>query len=178
MDWSPDGRVLLYRTLDPKTGFDLWSLPLDGSRKPNPVLQTRSDESAAQFSPDGRWIAYQSNETGQFEIYVQPFPSLDGKFQISANGGAQPLWQKDGKELFYIGLDDRLMAVPIQLTPDGKTMQFHAPTPLFLTRVGGALQSAGTVQQYAVSPDGERFLMNNVVEGPAPPINIILNWKN
>src|SRR2546425_2443179 len=92
-DWSPDGRFLLYRVQDPKMGFDLWALPLDGDRKPFPVVQTNFEEREPQFSPDGKWIAYQSNESGRFEIYVQPFPGPGRKSLVSANGGAQARWR-------------------------------------------------------------------------------------
>ncbi len=87
-DWSRDGRLLLFRSPDPKTGFDIWAVPLEGDRKPFPVVQTNFDERDGQFSPDGKWIAYQSNESGQYEIYVQPFPGPGGKTRISRNGGS------------------------------------------------------------------------------------------
>jgi eukaryotic-like serine/threonine-protein kinase len=177
LDWSADGRFILYRNLDLKTGFDLWALPMDGDRKPFPVVRTNADERTAQFSPDGKWIAYQSDESGHFEIYVQPFPGPAGKFQISTKGGAQMRWRRDGKELFYIDLDDQLMAAPIQFASDGQSVQAGTPVQLFTTHVGGAVQqNPAVLRQYEVSPDGQRFLMNTVVDGPAPPINIILNW--
>ncbi len=112
-DWSVDGGFLLYRSVDPTTGHDLWALPLDGDKKPFPVVRTNSNEPYGQFSPDGKWIAYQSNESGRDEVYVQPFPGPGAKVRISTNGGAQMRWRRDGKELFYIALDGRLMAVPI-----------------------------------------------------------------
>jgi serine/threonine protein kinase len=122
-DWSPDGRFLLYFSAEPKTGMDIWAVPMEGNRKPFPVVQTSSDERLAQFSPDGKWIAFESNESGRFQIYVQPFVEPNGKregvqggkIQISTNGGAQLRWRRDGKELFYIALDGHLMSVPIQL---------------------------------------------------------------
>jgi Tol biopolymer transport system component len=158
-DWSPDGRFLLYRNADSKMGLDLWALPLDGDRKPFPVAQTNFDERDGQFSPDGRWIAYESNDSGRFEIYVQAFPRPGGKWQISTNLGAQVRWRRDGKELFYIGLDSRLMAVPFQVASDSQTVEPGAPVPLFVTRIpGGALQG-GFKQQYVVSPDGHQFLI-------------------
>ena len=175
-DWSPDGRFLLYRSVDPKTGYDIWALPMNGDRKPFPVVQTNFDERDAQFSPDGKWIAYQSNESGRFEIYIQPFPGPGSKLQVSTNGGAQVRWGPDGKELFYIALDARLMAVPIRLASNPQTAEPGSPTPLFATRVGGALQ--GTFrQQYHVSSDGARFLMNTITEEAASPITVILNWN-
>ena len=100
--WSPDGRVLLYAIQHPKTGLDLWALPLAGDRKPFPVVQTPFDETAGQFSPNGRWVAYQSNESRQVEIYVRPFPGPGSQWQVSTAGGSQPRWRPDGKELFYV----------------------------------------------------------------------------
>ena len=90
LDWSPDGRVLLYATQDPKTASDLWALPLTGERKPFPVVQTSFDDLQGQFSPDGRWLAYASNESGRYEIYLRPFPEPSGKLQVSTAGGLQP----------------------------------------------------------------------------------------
>ena len=140
-------------------------------------MQTNFDERDGQFSPDGKWIAYQSNESGRFEIYVQPFPGPGGKVQVSTNGGAQVRWRRDGKELFYIALDDRLMAVPIRLATDGKTIETDAPVPLFVTHIGGACRSERHAPEYMVSPDGQRFLMNTITDEAAAPITVILNWK-
>ena len=176
VDWSRDGRFLLYRSLDLKTSFDLWALPLFGDKKPFPVVQTNFDERDGQFSPDGKWIAYQSNETGRFEIYVQSFPGPSAKSLVSSNGGAQVRWRDDGKELFYVALDGHLMAVPIKLDLAGKTLESGEPTPLFATRVGGAVQS-NYKQQYMVASNGQRFLMNVLIEEPNSPITIMLNWK-
>jgi serine/threonine protein kinase len=174
VDWSVDGRFLLYRSPGKTTGFDLWALPMDGERKPFPVVQTKSEERDGQFSPDGKWVAYQSDESGRVEIYAQPFPA--GKRElISTGGGAQVRWRPDGKELFYIALDGRLMAVPIRLDSAGQTIEAGAPAPLFATRVGGAIQG-GNNQQYVVSPDGQRFLMSTVTETHTPAITVILNW--
>jgi serine/threonine protein kinase/Tol biopolymer transport system component len=178
-DWSSNGRFLLYRQ-DAKTSVDLWALPLDGDRKPFPVVQTNYDEGWGQFSPDGKWIAFQSNESGQSEIYVQPFSGPEGKVggrrQISTNGGAFVRWRRDGKELFYVAPDHRLMAVPIRLGPDRHALESDAPIPLFATRMGGAWQ-APPGREYVVSPDGKRFLMNTALEEPISPISVILNWK-
>ena len=133
------------------------------------------DERDGQFSPDGKWIAYQSNESGRFEVYVQPFPGPGGRSTVSTGGGAQVRWRHDGKELFYIALDGRLMAVPVSLAPNDQTLEPGTPVPLFATRVGGAVQSVFR-QQYMVSTDG-RFLMSTLVEEAASPITMILNWK-
>jgi eukaryotic-like serine/threonine-protein kinase len=175
VDWSPDSRFLLYRTPSLTTGFDLWALPMIGEAKPFPVVQTSFEERDAQFSPDGKWIAYQSNESGRTEVVMQPFPGPGGKHQISTDGGAQVRWRADGRELFYIATDGRLMAVPIRYSSDGGTVEAGAPVTLFATRAGGAAPGVNK-QTYVVSPDGQRFLMS-VVEETAPPIAVILNWK-
>jgi serine/threonine protein kinase/Tol biopolymer transport system component len=175
VDWSPDGRFLLYRTPGLTTGFDVWALPMSGDGKPFPVVQTNFEERDAQFSPDGNWIAYQSNESGRTEVVMQPFPGPGGKHQISTDGGAQVRWRADGRELFYIAADGRLMAVPIRYSSDGKSVEPGAPVPLFATRAGGAAVTTNK-QAYVVSPDGQRFLMI-VVEESASPIAVILNWK-
>jgi Tol biopolymer transport system component len=177
-DWSADGRFLLFRSNDPQTGFDLWVLPLSGDKMPIPVLKTPFEERDGQFSPDGKWIAYQSNESGRFEIYVQPFPGPGGKFQISANGGAQPRWDKNGREVFYVSLDGKMMAAPVKLSPDGQSLETGTPAALFPVRIAGGPLPGPNKQQYAVSSDGQRFLVNLAVdEGGASPITLILNWK-
>ena len=176
--WSPGGRVLLYVIQHPKTGLDLWALPLAGDRKPFPVVRTPFDETAGQFSPNGRWVAYQSNESRQVEIYVRPFPGPDSEWQVSTAGGSQPRWRPDGKELFYVAADARLMAVPISLGVDPPTLERDAPVPLFRTRLASGANISGPMStpQYAAASDG-RFLMNVAVEAAtAPPITVVLNW--
>jgi Tol biopolymer transport system component len=179
LSWSPDGRFLLYAKSDPKTGGDLWALPLVGERKPFPVLQTPFEESAGQFSPDGRWLAYQSNDSGRMEIYVRPFPGPGDKWAVSTAGGSQPRWRPDGKELFYVAPDARLMAAPIGVAPDRQTLEPGTPVPLFPTRLAsGSNINSGFLSkpQYVVAADG-RFLMNvSLDEGTASPIAIVLNW--
>src|SRR5205823_12416146 len=177
-DWSPDGRFLLFRSIDPQTGFDLWVLPVSGDKKSFPFLKTPFEERNGQFSPDGNWIAYQSNESGRFEIYVQPFPGPGGKFQISSNGGLQPRWNKNGKEIFYVSLDSKMMAVPVKVSPDGQSLETGTPAALFPVRIAGGPVPGINKQQYAVSSDGQRFLVNLAAdEGAASPITLILNWK-
>ncbi|PYS08147.1 MAG: hypothetical protein DMG17_29475, partial [Acidobacteria bacterium] len=137
VDWSSDGRFLLFRSNSPQTGFDLWVLPIFGDKKPFPFLKTPFVERDGQFSPDGKWITYESNESGRFEIYVQPFPGPGGKFQISASGGAQPRWNKNGKEIFYVSLDSTMMAAPVKLSPDGQSLETGTPAALFPVRIAG-----------------------------------------
>jgi serine/threonine protein kinase len=178
-DWSPDARFLLFRNTDPQSGFDLWVLPFSGDKKAFPFLKTPFEEQRGQFSPNGKWIAYDSNESGRFEIYVQPFPGPGGKVQISTEGGAQPRWNKNGKEIFYVSLDSKMMAAPVKSSPDGQSLETGTPAALFPVRVaGGPVSGAGFSQQYAVSSDGQRFLVNLAVDDGAPsPITLILNWK-
>ncbi|MBI3264842.1 MAG: serine/threonine-protein kinase [Acidobacteria bacterium] len=178
LDWSPDGRHLLYRVSDPKTGQDVWALPLDGDRKAVPIVQQSADERDAQFSPDGNWIAYQSNETGQAEIYVQPFPGSGGKWQITTTGGAQPRWHPNGRELFYIGLDGTLTTVPVRIDSKVRTVEPGSPAALFAPRMVGGPLPGPFRQQYAVSRDGQRFLINTLTEEvSSTPITLLLNWK-
>ena len=177
-DWSSDGRFLLFRTVDPRTGYDLWVLPVSGDKKPFPFLKTPFEERNGQFSADGKWIAYQSNESGRFEIYVQPFPGPGRKFQISTNGGAQPRWNKDSKEIFYVSLDSKMMAAPVKLSADGQSLETGTPAVLFPVRIAGGPTPGINKQQYAVSSDGQRFLVNLAAdEAVASPITLIYNWK-
>ena len=169
-DWSSDGKFILYSSLDPKTGQDLWVLPMTGERKPQIFLKTVFDERNGQFSPDRRWIAYESNESGQSEVYVRPFPGPGGQWQISAGGGVQPRWKSDGRELYYIALNGKLMAAPIALQADA--VEPGTPLALFPTR--GVVTTAR--QQYDVAPDG-RFLFNVEPEDATQSITLLLNWK-
>ena len=114
--WSPDGNWLLFTELHPVTKADLWVLPNEGERTPEPWLQTPSQEFAASFSPDGRSIAYVSDESGRYEVYVRPFPGPGEKWQISTQGGVEPVWSRDGRELFYWN-EDKLMVLDVTLRP-------------------------------------------------------------
>jgi serine/threonine protein kinase len=171
LDWSRDGRYILLNVGDPKTKYDLWALPLGGDKKPFPVVATEATEDVGRFSPDGRWISYQSDESGKSEVYVQAFPAGQGKWQVSTNGGGSPQWSKDGKEIFYLGPDKKLMAVDIKST--GSTLEQGIPKPLFDTFV----DAYTAPNRYAVSRDGKRFLINTSTEGDgSKPITVVLNW--
>jgi serine/threonine protein kinase len=171
-NWSPGGEYLLYRSVDSKTGYDLWILPMTGNQKPTPVLNSRFDETLGQFSPDGRWIAYQSNKSGRFQVYVQPFPITGAEWPISINGGTQPRWSPDGKQLFFIAPDLKMMSAGIK--PTGSAIEVAPPVALFQTRIVNSFSQIK--QQYAVAHDG-RFLINTAQESSASPITVILNWK-
>jgi len=176
-DWSADGRFLLYEALSQKRGLDLWALPMDGSRKAFTVVQTDFNEGLGQFSPDGKWVAYQSDRTGRAEIYLRPFPGPGADVPVSVDGGAQVRWNSNGKELFYIATDNRLMAVPIRLLPGGTTAESGTPLPLFATPLGNP---GGPVNRhlYVVAADGQSFVMNSAIgEANASPITVILNWN-
>ena len=165
-------------TFDPKTRWDIWALSLQGERKPVPVVRSDFDEREAMFSPDGKWIAYSSDESGRAEVYVQPFPGPGLKIPVSIAGGAQAYWRRDGKELFYVATDNRLMAVPIRVVAERNTIEPGTPTPLFVTNLGGIIAQGLLRRGYAASADGQRFLMLNAGDEPnSAPIRLILNWK-
>jgi Tol biopolymer transport system component/DNA-binding winged helix-turn-helix (wHTH) protein len=177
--WSPNGRYLLYRSTGPDTGYDIWALPFDEAGKPGkpfPVVETKAEEREAEFSPNGKWIAYQSTFSGRSEIYVQSFPPDASSIllPVSTTGGAQPRWGSNN-ELFYIALDGQMMSVPIHYSSGDREIHPEPPVSLFATRVGGAVHSNDR-QQYVVSLDGKRFLMNTLTESTSP-ITVILNWK-
>jgi len=147
-----------------------WVLPVSGSEKPYPFLATEFEELQACFSPDGHWVAYTSNVTGRYEVYVQTFPQSGGKWLISTGGGAQPRWRSDGKELFYIAPDKTLMAVDVNAAA---TFETSAPKPLFPTQVSGY----NAPNRYVVTADGQRFLISSPAgETNQAPITVFLNW--
>lgn len=172
--WSRDGKYLLFEADDgPKTKFDLWILPMTGDPKPFVYLNSEFQEAHAQFSPDGRWVAYASDETGRSEVYVQSFPISGGKWSISTAGGDQPQWRGDGKELFYLAPDRTLMAVPIN---SGTTFDPGRPAVLFQTSVP---QTGLTDDRnnYTPTQDGQRFIVNSLVDAAnAQPLTVVLNW--
>ena len=173
-DWSRDGRYLVYEVSDQKTGDDLWILPMNGNKTPFPFLVTEHNEANAQFSPDGQWIAFTSDESGQIEVYVQAFGNHTGKWRVSSNGGRMPRWRADGKELFYIIGDSQFMSVPIET---GDTFKIGNPVPLFRMQLAELGVSAENRTEYAVSSDGKRFLINKRIEEATPSfITIITNW--
>jgi Tol biopolymer transport system component len=178
-DWSRDGRFIVYARRDPRTQWDLWVVPASsnpqhGERKPETYLQTLFNEHHGHLSADGRWMAYASDESGRWEVYVRAFPPSDGRWQISTDGGVEPRWRRDGKELFYVSPDGTLMAVALQF--DGVKVQPAAAQALFKARFGrfGADMWRPV---YAAGDGGRRFLVNIVVEQTvASPVTMVLNW--
>ncbi|MEP6707321.1 MAG: hypothetical protein ABJC05_07365, partial [Pyrinomonadaceae bacterium] len=171
-DWSRDGRFILFTNFGQKTKADLWVLPMTGEQKPVPFLQSPFNEDHARFSPDGRFIAYASDESGKFEVYVQTFPVSGGKWLVSANGGAQPRWRRDGKEIFYIAPDRKLMAVDVKT--EASIFEAGVPRVLFQTRVVGYPNPRN---MYEVSADGQHFLISTPLEeATSTPITVVVNW--
>ncbi len=165
--WSQDGKFIALDYTDRKKSAkrDIWILPLTGDRKPFPFLQTEFDEGDASFSPDGKWIAYTSDESGRQEVYVSTFPDHRGKWQVSTNGGQGPGWRKDGKELFYGSLDQKLMAVEVKA---GATFEVGTPVPLFKMDLTTSAD---------ISSDGKRIIaVNREVATKQVPITIVTNW--
>jgi Tol biopolymer transport system component len=170
---SPDGKFLLYHTSgDPTTGSNLWILPEPlgppGTAKPYALLQSQSNELNGMFSPDGHWIAYQSDETGHPEIYVVPFPGSGGTRQISTFSGTLPRWRADGKEIFYIAPDQKLMAAEVMIK--GGEIQAGEVRPQF-----GPLPVANGYQ-YDVAVDGQRILAITPRQSASEPLTIVQNW--
>ena len=169
-DWSRDGKNLLVRK-----GNELWFISLP-ERVAKPLLQAKWTVRNAEFSPDGRWMAYASNETGSWEIYVSPFPNANGKWQVSNAGGQEPRWRQDGKELFYLSAEGKLMTVAVA---PGASFKAGSPVALFQTTHRRQPVSAQDRFSYDVSGDGQRFLINTRVdETSAAPLAIQLNWAS
>ncbi len=173
--WSGDGASLIYGTYGPTTNLDLAIVRLGGERERIPLFADEFGELMARTSPDGRWIAYASTESGKTEVYVRPFPSGDGKWKISIDGGIEPAWRRDGKEIFYLAPDGSLMAVAVKTE---STFLPGGSSRLFQTRLNPLPIPAGTRNRYVVSPDGQQFLVRQPPEGrPMLPITIVVNWQ-
>ncbi len=172
-DWSRDGRYILFTALDPqgKTKYDLWALPLFGDRKPFAVVQTAFEEPVGMFSPDTHWVAFESDESGNFEVYLSPFPGGGAKWQVSQGGGVQPIWNRDGKTLYYLAPGGRLMAVSVQ--EKGAAVEIGTPRQLFQTPMADA-DAFG--RAYTVTPDGKRFLVEKSGQVATFPLTLVTNW--
>jgi Tol biopolymer transport system component len=173
-DWSPDGRLLLFERVTANGKQALWTIEAEGERKPRPYIEADSNEIAGQFSPDGRWVAYGSDESGRYEIYLRAFPVAGERWQVSTGGADWPSWRRDGRELFFFSLSGEMMAAPVRL--EGERLRTGAPQALFHTRAPSA-PNAGSGSPYAVSADGQRFLFALPIENPADNrIAVVINW--
>jgi eukaryotic-like serine/threonine-protein kinase len=166
-DWSRDGRYIVEALFHPKSRADIWVIPQFGDKKPFPYLNSEYAENNAKLSPNGQWLAYISDESKRFEVYVQTFPEHGGKWQISTSGGYNPEWSRDGRELYFIGADRKLMAVEVK--GDGEGFQASTPKPLF---------KVAALAQFDVGKDG-RFLIQVPVEQAATsaPLTVVVNWQ-
>jgi Tol biopolymer transport system component len=171
-DWSPDGRYLAYTESTPETGYDLWLLPMTGDRTPVPFLKTRFNESHGTFSPDSKWLAYVSDESGHEEVYVQSILASGPKWQVSDRGGGFPRWSRDGRELFYVAPDGKLMMASVRTLPGA--LEFGSPVALFrMVDPQGAF-----AYPYDVAPDGRILaLAPTGGAGDTPSMTVIVNWE-
>jgi Tol biopolymer transport system component len=178
-DWSRDGQFVLFQQENPKTKWDLWLLPMAGERKPFPILQSEFNETMGALSPDGKWVAYTSDETGNEQVYIQHFESRPatagmnktsvGKWRISTDGGTAPRWRADGKELFYLNADRNIMSTTVRT---GQTFEAAIPVPVFASSVD--------ISDYDVTPDGKRFLVAILsweLRG-SEPVTVVSNWSH
>jgi dipeptidyl aminopeptidase/acylaminoacyl peptidase len=171
---SPDGRWLVYRTLGAANDWDLWLMPLESPDRASAFAASTDDERDARISPDGRWIAYTVVERGQSQVVVQSFPKPGARWQVSPGGGSQPQWRRDGRELFYVAHDNKLLGIDIDTT--GAAPVFGTPNVLFDTDIT-RLDNGSYGAQYVVFNDGQRFLLNRRTD-EAVPITVVLNWQS
>ena len=170
-DWSPDDRHLLYTKLSATTQRGLWTLSLTGDRQQSVFLDTKHNETSGVFSPDGRWIAYVSDESGRNQVYVRPFPLREGLSSISRDGGWAPRWRADGRELFFLAPDGAMMAAGIRVV-NGQ-VDATVPQRLFVTGLGSTTHEL----PYAVTAAGQRFLIPVAADPPgAAPISVVMDW--
>jgi eukaryotic-like serine/threonine-protein kinase len=174
--WSPDNKFIVFSRLKANTpGYDTWLLPLSGEPKPTPLLESPFDKFQARVSPDGRFVAYSTNESGPYQIVVQTFPDANGgKWQISADGGVEPKWRRDGRELYYLALDGKLMAVSI----GGPVFTPGRPVTLFQTTLPVNRTQPVRDRRYDVAPDGRFLMVVPAATGAAPPTTVVVNWEN
>jgi DNA-binding winged helix-turn-helix (wHTH) protein/Tol biopolymer transport system component len=173
-DWTGDGRYLVYQSSNAKTGEDLWVVPAGGGT-PTPFLRTEFNEIQSRVSPDGQWLAYASDESGTWEVYVQSFPTPGAKQVVSLHGGGEPVWRHDGRELYYLSADHTLMAV--EVSEAGGALRVTSPRALFRPPVVGALNDYRS--HYAATSDGQRFVVDAVdTDAPQGAITVVTNWTS
>ena len=172
-DWSPDGAFVVYHAFDKRTHYDLWAAPLDHHNESRPLLQTEFDEVQGQISPSGRWLAYTSNQSSGFEVYIQPLQADGRKWQVSVGGGADPQWRADEKEIFYLASDGRMMSVSLT---GGTSLVPGFPRPLFRFRDIAVIPPY--LSAYNVQRDGQRFLVRaSTEEVETHPLNVLVHWS-
>jgi Tol biopolymer transport system component len=175
--WSPDDKYIVFsRQRSGGTGFDNWLLPLFGDRMPRPYLESTFDRIQSRVSPDSRYLAYTTNESGTFQIVVQTFPDPNGgKWQISAEGGVQPKWRRDGRELYYLSLDGKMMSVPVSTGP---AFTAGRPMVLFQTLLTVNRRSPTRDRQYDVAPDGHFLMSVPAANAAYIPFTVMVNWDS
>ena len=180
-DWSRDGRVLIYTQNDPKTNADVWYVPLVAGKpsgQPVKLLGTDASESQGQISPDGNWLAYVSNESGTPAVYIRSFPTGDGVWRVSVEGGSEPRWRADGRELFFrVGTSPQLSVLAVGVAPDGRGgLRTSRPQRLFAVPAL-LVQPQANAFAYSPHPDGQRFLVNALTDVREPTVNVVTNWQ-
>jgi eukaryotic-like serine/threonine-protein kinase len=180
MSWAPDSQSLIFTQRDTSLG-DLWTLPLEDAKKAQPLLHSNFNESHGQISPDGKWISYNSNESGRPEIYVRPFPSGSGKWQVSSNGGVFSRWRPDGKEIFYLSANNNGKMMAVEVKNSGSTFVYETAKELFDSQYLN-YGHGRDYHTFAVSPDGQRFLIPRPVESSSDTssnaVTVVLNWTS
>jgi Tol biopolymer transport system component len=171
-DWSSDGTRLIYQEQHLETQWDLWALELSDRNHATAIVRGPFNEQHGRLSPDGRWIAYAADESGRLEIYIRQFPPTAAVWKVSADGGTQPEWRRDGRELFYVTGNRRLVAIPLQ---NGERLQIGSEQPLFQLDTDGVMTTPGTFH-YSTTADGQRFLVNTAVSQGTPTMTVVLNW--
>jgi serine/threonine-protein kinase len=171
--WSPDGSELAFYMVGPVGNRDIWILSMEGDQEPRILITSPNTNCCAVFSPDGKWLAYVSSEKGQLQVYVSPYPEVDVKYLVSGDqGGGEPVWASDGKELFYRS-SNKMMVVTVETEP---TFRVGKPEELFEGSFTVSAQNPGYLQYYDISPDGQRFLMIKQEQTAGAQINVVLNW--
>jgi eukaryotic-like serine/threonine-protein kinase len=181
VSWSPDGRHIVFSRFKPagSAGVDTWLLALSGEVKASPFIETPFDKAQARISPNGRWIAYTTNDSGTYQVVVQSFPDPNGgKWQITAQGGIEPKWRRDGSELYYLGFDGNLMSVPVKQAGAGRTFEAGTPQVLFHTPVRVSRTQSPRDRRYDVAPDGRFLISVPTTSSAGAPVTVLVNWAS